>query len=458
MIGTCDWWGGGVQAHRLRRDRRAAIALIAALAAPAVLLSVALGIEVAHWSVVQVDTQRIADTAALAGAEAYGGGATAEQAAIAAANVAEVNGAAGTSTRSWSAGSQTLSDNEITVQLTTGVINTGDPAVRATVTQPVPLLFSTIWSGSGGVALHATALAEVGSTVNGPQPCVLTLNGDANGVQTLPGITASGNTNASMTGCSLVSDGNISMSGNLTLDAGALYSSGTISVSGNVSGTATNTATWHQSSPQVSDPYAGDATLQNAIAAANCGPTQSPAYSQSTDTYTLSPNTCYGPISISGNSSIVFNGTGLYTVNGSITINANTTLSGATISGSGITVASTGPISIEGNFNTGGVMLAAPTAGTASNGAIPGVLFATSSTGANIVSGNAAIPFTGLIYAPNGTLSLSGNATDGSTGCSEIITQSLTISGNLNLAANCSNYSLANFGSLPNTTSIGLVQ
>ena len=458
MIGTCDRRGRGASGRRLGRDRRAAIALIAALAAPALLLSVAMGIEVAHWSVLQTETQRIADMAALAGAESYGGGATAEQAAVAAANVAEINGATGTSDREWTAGSQSLSDNEVTVQLTKGVNNPDDPAVRATVSVPVPLLFLHLWTGAQAITIHATALAEVGSIANNVQPCVLTLKGDAQGVQVPSGITVTGNTDASMTGCSLVSDGNISMSGNLTLDVSGLYSGGTISMSGNVSGTGTNTANWHQASPQVSDPYASNTTLQSAIAQASCTSPQSPAYSSSNMTYTLYPNVCYGPISISGNAAVVFSGTGLYTVNGPITISGNTTVGGTTISGSGITVVSTGPISISGNFNSGAVTLTAPKAGTASDGAIAGVLFATDSTATNTVSGNAAIPFTGLFYAPNGGLKISGNATSGSTGCSEVITSSLTITGNMDLASNCSNYGLTTFGSIPNTTSIGLVQ
>ncbi len=362
----------------------------------------------------------------------------------------------GTSNRSWDSGSQTLSDNQIAVQVTKGVNNPDDPAVRATVTQPVPLLFSHLWATASSVTLKATALAEVGTTVNGAQPCIATVRGDTTGVQPPSNVTFTGNTYVSLTGCSLVSDGNISMSGNVTFDTAAVYASGSIGMSGNVSGTGTNQANWHPSSQPLSDPYAGDTVLQNAIAQANCSPTQSPAYSKGT--YTLYPNVCYGPISIGGNSNVVFSGTGLYTVNGAVSIQGNTGVGGTTVSGSGITLVSTGPLSISGNFNSGSVMLAAPKAGTASDGAIPGVLFATASTGTNTVGGNADIPFTGLIYAPNGSLKISGNATGGSTGCSEIITSALTMSGNLSLAANCSNYSLRTFGSLPNTSSIGLVQ
>ncbi len=440
----------------LRRDRRAAIALITALALPALLLSAAMGIEVARWSDVRLQLQRKADLAALAGAEAYGAGASAQAAANAAANVAEFNAAGGGGTRSWTASSETLSDNQISVQITKGVNNPADPAVLVTVTQTIPLLFAAIISGVHPITMAATAMSEVGTTINGAQPCILTLNGDVNGVVALPGTTLSGNVNANLNGCSMVSDANTGMSGNLTLNTVGIYSAGTITVSGHVSGTATNTAAQHPGAAQVPNPYVNDTALQNAIAQAQCGPTTQPTSSKGVTT--LYPNVCYGSISISGSTTLVFSGTGLYTVNGSLSVSGNTSVGGTYISGSGITLVSSGGISISGNFNTGAITLTAPSSGTSAGGALAGVLFATNSNAGVTISGNSAIPFTGLIYAPNSAISLSGNATDGSTGCAEVIANTLTISGNVNLAANCSNYSLLNFGSQPNTTSIGLVQ
>ncbi len=444
-------------------DRRAGVALITALSMPVLLMSVAMGVEVSHWSAQQLDLQRTADLAALAGANAYGSalaqGDTAAQAvtvaAAGAADVAELNGAAGGS-RSWSPAAKTLTDNQITVLITSGVRNPADPAVQVTVHRVVPLLFARIATATRSVGLGARAMAEVSASQDSPQPCVLTLNGSANGVVTLPGVTASGNTDASMSGCSLVSDGNVSMSGNLMLDVSAIYAAGTISMSGNVSGTGAASSAHHAGSPQILDPYASNSALQDAIAKANCSPTQGPTVSG--NTYNLYPGVCYGSISVGGNSSVVFNGTGLYTVNGSISISGNTSVGGTTISGSGITIVSTGPLSISGNFNSGSILLTAPTAGTVQAGAVAGVLFATNSTGANTVTGNSAIPFSGLLYMPNGSLSISGNATDGSNGCAEIIAGTLTLSGNMDLATNCSDYGLISFGSLPNTTSIGLVE
>ena len=66
-------------------DRRAGVALITALSMPVLMMSVAMGVEVSHWSAQQLDLQRTADLAALAGASAYARGGTAAQAAAAAA-------------------------------------------------------------------------------------------------------------------------------------------------------------------------------------------------------------------------------------------------------------------------------------------------------------------------------------------------------------------------------------
>ena len=259
---------------RLSRDRRGGIALIAALATPVLMMSVAMGVEVGHWSDVQLQLQRAADLATLAGGESVGAGASAQTAANAAANVAEFNGATGGSTRTWNASSETLSDNQISVEITKGVNNTNDPAVRVTVTQPVPLLFSRIALGGGSVSMAATALTEVGTTVNGSQPCILTLNGDSTGKTNGNDTTLNGNVTTTLNGCSMVSDGNTTMTGNVKLNAPGIYTAGSLTLKGNVSGTGTTKANQHAGSPQIPDPYASDTALQNAISQATCSPAQ----------------------------------------------------------------------------------------------------------------------------------------------------------------------------------------
>ena len=67
-------------------------------------MSVAMGVEVSHWATRKLDLQRSSDTAALAGGAALARNATPQQAANAAADVAELSGIAG-GTRSWFPGS-----------------------------------------------------------------------------------------------------------------------------------------------------------------------------------------------------------------------------------------------------------------------------------------------------------------------------------------------------------------
>ncbi len=428
---------------RLRRDRRGAAALIVAIAAPVLLISVAMGVEVSHWATRKLDYQRSADTAALAGGAALARNDTPEQAANAAADVAELSGIAG-GARSWSQASLVLTDNLITVTITNGIHNSADPAVLVSVQGSVPLLFSRLITAATQVTLGASAMAELG-----PQPCILTLGGSGNGVR------ASGNVTMAMPGCAVYSDSSISMTGTVTINAAALYASGSIVMGSNVSGTGTNAAVQYSGVAPLSDPYASDSAVQSALAKASCAPTQLPAVSG--NTVTLTPNTCYGSISISGSQTLVFNGAGLYTINGSLTATGNSSQN-TTIDGAGITIVSTGALSISGNFNNGAVTLTAPTIATAQNGSIPGILFASDTSVASSVAGNAPIPFTGLIYTPNAALSFSGTPTSTSGGCDKVIAQSVSMVGNAVLASACSNYNLNSFGILPNNSLVQLVE
>ena len=430
---------------RLRRDRRGAAALIAAIAAPVLLISAAMGVEVSHWATRQLDYQRSADTAALAGGAALARNDTPEQAANAAADVAELSGIAG-GARSWSQASLVLTDNLITVTITNGVHNSADPAVLVSVQGAVPLVFSRLISTATQITLGAQAMAELG-----PQPCILTLGGSG------AGISASGNVTMAMPGCAMYSDSSISMTGTVTVNAAALYASGGIRIGSNVNGTGTASAVQYAGVAPLSDPYASDSAVQNALAKASCAPTQPQPSPDKNNAVTLTPNTCYGSITISGSETLVFNGAGLYTINGSLTATGNSTQN-TSIDGAGITIVSTGALSISGNFNNGAVTLTAPTAATAQNGAIPGILFASDTSVASSVVGNAPIPFTGLIYTPNATLSFNGTPTAASGGCDKIIARSVSMVGNAVLASACSNYNLNSFGILPNNSLVQLVE
>lgn len=435
-----SFWIGRLR--RLRHDHRASVGLLTGLSAPTLLMATAMGVEVSHWASVHTDLQRTADMSAIAGVAALARNETPQQAANAAANMAEMNGAPGGS-RTWNPNTYVLSDNYISVAVTAGIRNSADSAVAVTVRSAIPLLFSRIMVRASSISLGATGTAELA-----PQPCVLALGSTG-------GITVSGNVTASFLSCSLYSDSTIKMSGSVSIDAAALYATGKIATGSAVTGTAAATSAQNSGAPSVPDPYANDRTMLFALSQADCFPAQQPAVSG--NTVTMEPNTCYGSISINGTQALVFDGPGLYTVNGSITVTGNSSL-GTSISGSGITIVSTGPLSVSGTFNSGAVVLTAATVNDATNGAIPGVLFATSSSKADTVAGTSAIPFTGLLYMPNAALAFSGTPSSASNGCAKVIAQTVSLVGNSTVASNCSDYNLATFGMIADNYLIRLVE
>ena len=111
----------------LRRDRRGSVGLWVALMAPVLSAALGLGIEMSGRSTVQIETQRNADAAAIAGTLYYnantGAANLTQNAAMYAAHVAELNGASGTSSPTWTATTKTQTDNTITMQITSGIAN-----------------------------------------------------------------------------------------------------------------------------------------------------------------------------------------------------------------------------------------------------------------------------------------------------------------------------------------------
>ena len=434
----CRWRG----VRRLGSERRAGVALIVALAAPVILLAVAMGLEIGRWTFTQLDLQRTADMAAMAGGEGLASNDTLQQAANAAANIAEINGASGTTSRTWNASTLVLTDNQVTVTITNGVHNSADPAVLVTVREPVSLMFTNFLTSATSITLGSQAMAELG-----PQPCILGIGTSGSA------ITAQGTVGVTLNGCSAYSDSSLTVGGNVNFDASALYASGTISVGSNVTGTATNPAVQTSGVTPMSDPYASYAPLQNALAEASCAPKQLPVTSG--NDVILSPNTCYGDLKIGNTQILDFSSPGLYTINGSITVDGS---SGAQISGSGITIVSTGTLKVTGNFNNNAITFTAPTVSTAQNGAIPGILFASTSNQATTIGGGSALPYTGLLYLPNASIKFAGTPTSGSTGCAKILAQSVTFVGNSELSSTCSDYQLTSFGTVPNSQLVQLVE
>ncbi len=79
------------------------------MAVPLFLIAGGIGLYVSQGMVARQGVQLAADLGAQAGAISYGRDVNDQQAATAAANVADMNGAAASATRTWDAGSRTLS-------------------------------------------------------------------------------------------------------------------------------------------------------------------------------------------------------------------------------------------------------------------------------------------------------------------------------------------------------------
>ena len=434
----------------LRADRRGAVALWIGLTIPTMLMALGLGIEVASWSVAQVELQRTADAAALAGSMNYTQTTSAQSAANAAANVAEINGISGTSSRSWDSGAKTLTDNMVTAAVVSGIKASSDFSMKVTVTRSIPLIFANVFSTLGSINVSASAWSElvVNSAATGPQPCFGALKPAGSGGT---GISMSGTTTISDSSCSIRSNAGITLTGSGSLNTDGIYAGGSISIPfwvPVIGGEYPNDGT-------ISDPYQSYSALQTALGQLSPGAGQALAVSGNNTvtiggtalgSTTIPPGT-YSSFTTGGYTNVTLS-PGLYIINGPISLSGNTT-----ISGSGVTIISSGSVTAA---NYVSLTLTAP--GTSPTGsAVPGIAMA--GTGSSVsFSGSGNFPFTGVVYFPNASLSASGYSAFGSSSCAELIAGSLTLSGSANFSGSCSSYGAPSYGSLPSTTSVSLVQ
>lgn len=389
-----------------------------AMTAPTLVMAAGLGVEVTHWTAVKLELQRTADVAALAGAAEYVLASNAQNAAAAAAGVAELNGVPGATTRTWSVGSQTLTAGQITVQIGPGVRNSSNVGVMVTVTQVVPLALTRVMSSLASVTIAASGWAEI---TPGMQPCILALNPSGSGV------TGQGNPTLTLTGCSVRSNASISTGGNAAMLAPGFYANGSIT-GGGISGLL------HPNDGTIPDPYARYAPVQNAFAQLKAG--AGVLFSNKPrDTDFLSPGV-YAGWNIKGTANLL---PGIYYVNGDISLGAQ-----ASVSGGGVTIVTSGALSMVGGA---ALNVSAATIAGAANGAIAGVVFAGTSTSATSFGGNSSPSLTGVAYEPNADITFGGTAQGGTMGCLEVIAKSVALHGDASMAANCSAYGTLSFSS-----------
>ncbi len=484
MVGTCVWRARG-RWRGFGRDRRGAIALMAALATPVVLMSAALGIEVAHWSAVQIETQRVADMAAIGGGVAwvaYGkasptpvltqspcNSASAPQAcvaAVAAAQAAELNGASGTSNQTWSDGSETLSDNAIAVTVVPSnkSFNGDPPTLQVTVNETIPVIFAQLFDAASTETIQATAISEIVTTAgqgqwNGPQPCLVALSKTGNGIAAAYDTSSdstTGSASITATGCGVRSNADIN-AGSTTWTTDGIYAAGTVNIpswasdQSDTGGSITPVA----NAGTIPDPYASDTALQTAMANAssatgptitctggvpNCGipstagSTYNGSYCTSYGTCTLKPGN-YNGFSITsgpyGAGQYTFTlEPGLYVFNG----NMSFTGSNIVIDGAGVTIIMANGDTFTGSSSFTMNISAPDTTSAATNGGFAGIAFATESSttsnycsqgGTMVMCGSSSVAIDGVVYVPNGTYATSGSTA--TTGCTEMLAGSVAL-------------------------------
>lgn len=169
---------------------RGSVTVSSALVLPVILGVAGLGIEFGDALVTRAETQRVADLAVHAGILAYGSGDAAAMT-VAVRNMAILNG---------------VEPDEISAEV--DVNNAAGPVVRVTITTPRPLILAQLVSAENSlnVTVQSAAMLDQGAPA-----CVQALN------PTGTGITMSGGTSITTTGCAVASNASVTASGSANI-------------------------------------------------------------------------------------------------------------------------------------------------------------------------------------------------------------------------------------------------
>jgi hypothetical protein len=418
------------------RDQRGSIAAIGAITLAVVIATAALAVEAGHWYVVRQTAQRTADLAAIAGAYTFAGLPNAQVATNSAADAAELNGAQG-GTRSWDAPSLTTTDSLISSSLVASPTHPTRSAVEVTVSSTVPLLLAKLFMAETSISISASAWAEVTPPVTGGPACVLSLSQTGTGLNT--GVNIGGNPQINLTACTLRSDSDINVFGAANVTATGVYAAGGISGSNNIV-TQPIAGQYFADDGVIADPYAGDIALQNAFGQLGSG---GPSLSVSPNQTQNFTHGVYSSLDIQGTANL---GPGLYIVNGPVTFDAK-----ATVIGNGVTIISSGAVTINGGAT---LNLTAPPAGD-QNGGVPGVVLAsTDSSSNNKLNGGSTSDFTGAIYFPHADIEFTGNSANGGNGCTQLIANAITFKGSATFGSNCAGSGTTPIPSVPSSVTL----
>ncbi|MEO5375827.1 MAG: pilus assembly protein TadG-related protein [Alphaproteobacteria bacterium] len=401
MIGRSNL--GGILRVRdprtLAADTRGATAAIWGLVLPVLIGSIGIGVESGMWYVARADLQAAADAGALGGALELSQSSTGTVSSEALAEAVR-NG--------FVEASGSYEVNRPPVHSTT---HAGDNnAVEVRLTKNLDRLFSGIFSDST-ITVSANSVAKV--TPSDGDACILALDTSASGA-----ISLSGGAEVEMEHCAVASNSSSSSSisavGGSELEADQVFVYGNVSTSGGSSVEPSPATT----GVTISDPYA---SLTAPTVPSTCDQTN---YSTpSNGSTTLSPGKYCGNTKFKNN--VTLNSGVYYIDGGSLSIN-----SGATVTGSGVTIYLSGSSTVSTISINGGatVTLSAPT-----NGSYSGMLFwqssSASTTGTNTFNGGSSLNLTGALYFPNQQLTFNGGNNTSGSQCTKIVARIIKFSG-----------------------------
>jgi len=398
---------------RLRESESGNIAMISALALPALVGFCGLGADTGYWFFKQRALQGAVDVTAYNGALLLRGGASQTDITSAASGDATLNG--------WDSSIGTITVHTPPISGT----HQNNRAVEVILTENEPRFFTQIFTTT---PVNVTVRA-VGMFNSAGGACVLALN------KTIAqAVKIWGNNNVTLNGCDIMSNSfsstSVAIGGSSVATAPCVIAVGQVSVTSTLN--STDCAAPVNNAVPAPDPYGS--LPAPPIGACTPMPGGNAA---------LNPG-CYTGITV--NSTRTFN-SGIYVISGgNFTLNANAIVSGANVM---FYLRNGARIQFNGNAH---MNFSAPTSGT-----YAGVLFFGDRTMASAVqrfNGDATSRLTGALYFPSQTVEMDGNFS-GNNGCMQIVADTVTLIGSSVFSGSCPGTGL---NSIPIPGQIALVE
>jgi Flp pilus assembly protein TadG len=392
--------------------RRGGVAIIGAITTVAIIGMAGFAVDLGAAYAQRARLQKVADSAAMAGALSWIKSSHSTTATIA--TISSVVSASGLSA--------SVIQNPSGAYLASSPRNPGNPAIQVQLSAPYSLTLLRVLVSSASVTTGAYAVAEISGTGTGVMPaCVLSLTNlivNSNAGITAGACSVAANKTGSNQSILLNSNAFITTTGNIITPGGVyVNSNANVSAAGIYTGTygVTTKSNSHVTGQEyttgaaVTDPYSSyQSIVSNGFK--NCQ-----NYNNQT---TLTPG-CWQNVNINSNSSLSLKA-GTYYFTG-LNLNSNSSLTGT----GGVTIVTQQIFSPSSN---NGITITAPSA--TSGQPMPGVAIY-AMAGININS-NIVYNVNGGIYSPTSTINMDSN-TYNSTACTYLVGQSITFNSNATL-------------------------